>query len=61
MDTASTSESVNHLRPASAVKLLPSLVAPREVSEEETPVLGNVRPLLSRVLMKGLNRELGWV
>ncbi len=46
MDTATTGESVNHRRPASAVKLLPRLVAPREFSEEETPVLANVRPLL---------------
>jgi len=46
MDTATTSESVNHLRAASAVELVPRLVAPREVSEEETPVLANVRPLL---------------
>jgi len=45
METATTSESVNHLGPASAVELLPRFVAPREVSEEETPVLANVRPL----------------
>jgi NtrC-family two-component system response regulator AlgB len=46
MNTAGTSESVNYLRPASAVELFPRLVAPREGSEEETSVPANVCPLL---------------
>ena len=46
MDTATASESVNDLRPTSAVELLSRLVAPRVVSEEDTAALANVRPLL---------------
>ena len=46
METASTSESVTYLRPASTAELIPRLAALKEVSEPETLGLANVRPLL---------------
>jgi two-component system, NtrC family, response regulator AlgB len=46
MDTASTSDSLDHLYSASAVEPLPDFAAPGEVLQEETPLLADVPPLL---------------